>query len=127
MKGEEGWVRVHSDEDESRSEEAMITYNILMGFVEKLLDAPSSTDSESQNAAVEWWDAHPEIEQRVREVADSIAAEFDLNSMMERDFSRNREPTPDPPDVSILNKIMSLPVGPTPLGGEITLQEDIDD
>src|SRR3954462_3820214 len=113
---DEGWVRVHSDEDENKSEEEFLTQNLLREFVENIFGlsklAPAQAD------IVVWWDKHPEIDAMIPEYASKIAAEWHVDSMMERDFSRPSEP--ETPDVSLLDKIQNLPVGPAPMGGEIT-------
>jgi len=71
---QDGWVRVHSDEDEKRSEEEMLTFNIIMGLVENLMNAPHQLDEPEANLA--WWKKHPDWEKQIKTAASDIAAEY---------------------------------------------------
>jgi hypothetical protein len=77
---DEGWVRVHSDADEGKSDEEFLTRNILMEFIEVLVDAPADVrDPELPEVGARWWEMHPEYRTLVNEYADKIAREFETS------------------------------------------------
>jgi hypothetical protein len=72
---DEGWVRVHSDEDEGKSEQEMLTGNLVHELIEKVLGAPNQVDQPIANS--QWWSTRLEIDTLCYEYAAKIAAEFE--------------------------------------------------
>lgn len=68
----DGWVRVHSDEDEDRPEEAMLTSNLIATFVESILAPGQDIDGDPG-----WWDSHPGLYDRVEALANQITGEHE--------------------------------------------------
>lgn len=75
MDGNDGWVRVHSDKDEKKSDEEFLVRNLLRELIEKLLEAP--IDPTTGVGTAEWWADDPGLEALVEEYAEKIAAEYE--------------------------------------------------
>ena len=72
INNEEGWVRVHSDADETKTDEELIVRNLLREMIEKFYDVPTAS-------AVVWWSlVGQRWESLVVEYAEKIAKEYEV-------------------------------------------------
>lgn len=71
---EEGWVRVHSDEDENKSDEEFITRNLLREMIEKFYNIPDDI-----RLSLHWWKegVGAQWEPYINEYAAKIATEYE--------------------------------------------------
>jgi hypothetical protein len=74
--GSEGWVRVHSDEDENKSDEEFIVRNLLHEMVEKFYFHDIMHDDER---LLHWWKEGlgKDWEPLINEYAAAIALEYE--------------------------------------------------
>lgn len=70
------WIRVHSDEDENKSDEEFLVRNRIRLLIETMLRAPSQVTYPESNLA--WWELqNPKWEALINEAASDIAKEYE--------------------------------------------------
>jgi hypothetical protein len=79
LTSDEGWVRVHSDADEGKSDEEFIVRNLLHEMVEKFYFHDIPHDDER---LLHWWKEGlgADWDRLIDEYADKIAQEYEVDS-----------------------------------------------